>query len=78
MHVEYAADEPRPAPIGRLDDAVNVAEKLGISFDMVDYWDSRFGRRSSDCHVQIQERSSCAYRCFHADIAVPDQLLDTS
>ena len=30
--VENAADDPRPAPIGRLAEAVNVTPGLGVSF----------------------------------------------
>lgn len=30
MHVEYAAEEPSPAEMGKFDDAVNVAAGLSI------------------------------------------------
>jgi hypothetical protein len=33
-HVENAAEDPRPAPMGRLADAVNVTPGLNVSFSV--------------------------------------------
>lgn len=61
-HVEKAADEPRPAPIGRFADAVNVTPGLPHislvipqSHGGVGESDLRVFVASADQHVEVQE-----------------------